>query len=313
MGHAIDLWCQFRVRPMKKMILLSLAVLSSTIALASDITDFPSENCALRNPAVKLDHLVIHCVGMTEEWVLQNFSQSSDHGGMGVSANYYIPPAGDKTYRMVSDDKTSYHAGISEWHGRAVEQGLKGLNHMSLGIEVGCKNYGHVDGQTYFPYSFQPYSDSAIQRGITLSQRIVKEFGIQPENVVWHSDISPWRTDNTGVILGKTDPGATFPGKQFAEIGIGVWPEEDRVQDSQLKLDRDSLKLHLLKIGFSFDPKDELQSNYAVQAFIMHYVPNAIIWDKYASQTLGPLWDGNVTEDMMIRAENLAMKSYFNK
>jgi N-acetyl-anhydromuramyl-L-alanine amidase AmpD len=301
---------------MKKSILLSWAVLSSTTAMASDITEYPSENCVVRTQGMSADHLVLHCVGMTEDWVLTNFSKSGANGGLGVSSNYYIPPKGDKTYRFVPDSHTAYHAGVSEWHGRAAKAGLKGLNQISLGIEVGCENYGHFEGNTYFPYSFRPYSPDAIQRGLELSTTLLKTHGIKPENVVWHSDISPFRMNGENVILGKTDPGATFPGKYFAEHGVGVWPEEDRIQDAQLSMDLDGLLANLEKIGFCFDRKDKLQTSFAVQAFIMHYVPGAIKWDEFAKLEQGngnepaPVWDGTITEDIAIRAANLAAGSF---
>lgn len=295
---------------MKKALYLSLLVLSSNSALASGIVDMPSENCCPRAAGAAVDHLVLHCVGMSEEWVLHNFGKSGEHGGLGVSAHYYIPPAGDKTIRLVDPKVKAYHAGISEWAGRAAARGFKGLNDFSVGIEVGCEGYGHVGGATLFPYSFQPYREEAILRGIALSQSVMAEYKIPRENVVWHSDISPFRMDKGNVILGKTDPGATFPGKRFAQNGVGVWPVEDREGDEQMPCTFDNFMGLLAKIGFPFKPEDRLESLYAGQAFIMHYAPDEIKWNAYLDQQQGTVWNGEVTENMIVRAHNLVANHY---
>lgn len=298
---------------MKRFLIFSIvALISATTSVSSsELIECPSENFRTRPQNVQTEYLILHCVGMSEDWVLQNYTKSTTNGGLGVSANYYIPPKGDKAFQLVNPKDTAFHAGVSEWAGKAASHGLKGLNDLSIGIEIGCQEYGHIDSKTYFPYSFKPYTEEALERGIGLSKEVIKVFNIKPEDVLWHSDISPFRRGNKGeVILGKTDPGPSFPAKRFAQNGIGVWPLEDRIGDEPLGLNVKNLCELLLKIGFSFNPADELEAKYAVQAFLMHYLPQEIKWEQYVKQIDGPAWDGHISEDMIIRAQNLAAGKY---
>jgi N-acetyl-anhydromuramyl-L-alanine amidase AmpD len=275
-------------------------------AHTSEIIDMPSENCCERSVAGAPKYLVMHTVGFGEDWVVPNFTKSTANGGLGVSSHYYITSSGDKTIRFVDPTKVAYHAGVSEWQGDAAKHGLKGLNHMSVGIEVGCAGTFLVKGDAYYPYSFPAYSEASIAKAIELSSATMKQFGILPQNVVWHSDISPFVVTDKGVAIRKSDPGAAFPGKLLASHDIGVWPVEDRISDEPLSYTMENLNAALLKIGFGFDPLDKMQSLYTAQAFIMHYAPQEVKWGYHAEQKDSLAWDGTITENIMIRAANLA-------
>ena len=97
------------------------------------------------------------------------------------------------------------------WRGRS------NLNDTSIGIEIVNKGFTRSMLFTHW----QPYTAEQIAVLIPLSRDIVQRYGIQPQDVVGHSDIAPQR---------KQDPGPLFPWRQLAQAGIGAWPDERDVQ-----------------------------------------------------------------------------------
>ena len=83
-------------------------------------------------------------------------------------------------------------------------RGRSNLNDTSIGIEIVNKGFTRSMLFTHW----QPYTAEQIAVLIPLSRDIVQRYGIQPQDVVGHSDIAPQR---------KQDPGPLFPG--------GSWPE----------------------------------------------------------------------------------------
>ena len=166
------------------------------------LTDRPSPNHGERLPeggdGVVIDMLVIHYTGMVPDtraldWMCNPTSS--------VSAHYFIDEAG-AVWRLVSEERRAWHAGVSAWRGAA------DINSRSIGIEL--SNPGHEFGYHDFP---QPQIDALID----LAKGIVARHPIPPRNVVGHSDIAPAR---------KIDPGERFPWRQLADAGIGLWPVE---------------------------------------------------------------------------------------
>ena len=243
--------------------------------------------------------LLLHCVGLSDEWVFKNYVYKSDSTlpeekkGLGVSAHYYIPQGG-KIYQMVPEEESAFHAGVSEWRSLAQKNNAKGLNDFSIGIEFQSLGYAQINGQAYYPYSFTPFHEEQMKSGILLSQQIMKRHNIAAENVVWHSDVSPLRKDGDKALFGKTDPGAMFDGKRLAQHGIGVWPVPDRLTDSQLSFSLEDIQVgltewgypHVTKIGFW----DE-STKYVLQSHYMHYLPKEVNWDNFKYQTSGSIFD----------------------
>jgi len=100
--------------------------------LKIDITH-ASKNYRIRG-GKKAEVLILHCVGLPDEWVFQNYVLPSNEGGLGVSAHYYLPQSG-KIHRLVSEENSAFRAGVSEWRSLAEKNNLKGLNDISIGIE----------------------------------------------------------------------------------------------------------------------------------------------------------------------------------
>jgi N-acetylmuramoyl-L-alanine amidase len=334
------------VKNLKVSVALSLLVFgtytSSSMAmeLGFDIDDSViSENSRSRNGRVP-EILILHCVGLSNEWVFENYGKTTKNGGAGVSAHYYIPHGG-KIYQLVSEKESSFHAGVSEWRSSAKEKNLLGLNDISIGIEVQSSGYAQINGEGYYPYNFAAYDEKQEDYAILLSKQIMERNKISRENVVWHSDVSPLRKDSNGKILfGKTDPGPMFNGKKFAQAGVGVWPSSDRLEDKQLSTALEDIQTGLMMWGYPHVEKSGVfddTTRYVLQAHYMHYLPETIwkshenpeanlesnegpvtIWRYHENQKAGSVFDTIKNwdefpydkETLSISLENLNRKNF---
>lgn len=187
-----------------------------------------------------------------------------------VSAHYLLPahPQRERgkptVYRLVPEAMRAWHAGASAWRGRS------NLNDTSIGIEIVNKGFTRSMLFTHW----QPYTAEQIAVLIPLSRDIIQRYGIQPQDVVGHSDIAPQR---------KQDPGPLFPWRQLAQAGIGAWPDERDVQRLLAGRDRHApvpmapLLEKLARYGYAIDPSwDARQQRNVVAAFQMHFRPNDV-------------------------------------
>ena len=102
-----------------------------------------------------------------------------------VSSHYVISQNG-KIFNLVSEDKRAWHAGLSYWKGET------DINSKSIGIEL---DYS-LDKKN------NKFSKDLMKSLIILLKNLIKKYSIKPENILGHSDISPYR---------KKDPGEFFP------------------------------------------------------------------------------------------------------
>lgn len=139
-----------------------------------------------------------------------------------VSAHLVIGHDGSIT-QMVKFEETAWHAGRSSW------QGKKGLNDYSVGIEIA--NWGVLQGGwgrwkswtgTSVPdervieaahrnapgwvRGWEIFDGAQIDATIAATQALVSAYGIKPEEVLGHDDISPVR---------KSDPGPAWDMERF--------------------------------------------------------------------------------------------------
>lgn len=183
-----------------------------------------------------------------------------------VSAHYLIsddPRA--PVYHLVDDSRRAWHAGYSAWGTRT------DLNDTSIGIEI--VNEGPrtgPDGQTHW----QPYSADQIRKLGQLVKALSARYGIEPANIVGHSDVSPQR---------KRDPGPLFPWRELAQDGIGRWYDPSRAARSRARYDAQGVpdvawfQERLAKVGYRIAQTgtfDE-QTRNVLSAFQMHYRPAA--------------------------------------
>lgn len=265
------------------------------------IIEKPSKNYLPQK--IKPNYIILHCIGFAEESALDLLTKSVEEGGGGVSSHYFIPQielsplnsTGEyPIYQLVDDDKFAQHAGKSKW---LVDSEL---NDQSIGIEFSSPNYAKAMGGGELDwFHFEKFPLSQIMAGIELLKSLIEKHHIQPENILCHSDIAPWRLNAEGeVIPGKTDPGATFPWQLLAQHGIGVWPKNKRTRSTPINLSMESIQSLLSEVGYSLDKTglNDLKTGHVIKAFQLHFLPKEV---------------GNEpSENMIICLENLIDKQY---
>lgn len=190
-----------------------------------------------------------------------------------VSAHYLVtknPPFRNGkpvVLQLVPEDQRAWHAGISNWNGRA------NLNDSSIGIEI--VNLGFTDNM-FGVRTWYPYNETQITALAALTKDIIRRNNITPDNVLGHSDIAPLR---------KQDPGKLFPWKRFAEMGVGAWPDDATVNKylagRQPNASADVLVLQktLRQYGYDKIPQNgelDKETRLTISAFQMHFRPSDI-------------------------------------
>lgn len=221
-----------------------------------------THSSAAQNERIRF--LVFHYTAVDDTTSLRLLS------GENVSAHYLISDRVDSrtrkpiVYRLVSEERRAWHAGVSNWNGRV------NLNDSSVGIEI--VNPGFTENllgqKTWYPYT-QPQINALT----ALAKEIIRHYGITPDNVLGHSDIAPLR---------KQDPGKLFPWKALAEQGVGAWPEPLRVQKylagraPDAPADVLTLQTALRRYGYDRIPLSGVldeDTRKTVSAFQMHFRP----------------------------------------
>jgi hypothetical protein len=120
--------------------------------------------------------IVIHATAnSTVEGVIDWFTDPRSE----VCAHYVIGKKG-RVVQMAREDQRAWHAGESIW------KDVPDVNDYSIGIELVNKNDG-VD----------PYPKAQLETCVRLCKNLVRQYGIETENIMGHRDIS---------LTGKTDP-----------------------------------------------------------------------------------------------------------
>ena len=143
----------------------------------------------------EIKYLILHYTGMKKE--KSALSRLTNFGSK-VSCHYFISYSGE-ILNLVPDLYISWHAGKSKWKGRS------SFNSESIGIEI--SNPGHEHG-------YKAFNNKQIKCLIKISKNLLKNYKINPKNILGHSDIAPLR---------KKDPGEKFPWKLIASKKIGIW------------------------------------------------------------------------------------------
>ncbi len=153
----------------------------------------PSPNFDARPAGMAIDLLVVHAISLPPgefggPWIDELFQNRLDpeaHAyfreieGLEVSAHFLIRRDGELRQYVSTGDR-AWHAGASEWKGRAR------CNDFSIGIEL--------EGTDAIPYAPAQYTMLArLIRALKRAYRI--------EDIAGHSDVAPGR---------KTDPGPMF-------------------------------------------------------------------------------------------------------
>jgi len=235
-----------------------LALIASILLLAGCAsgprfdTSHPSVNYDSR-----IQFVVVHYTSASLERSLALLT----HGE--VSSHYLIGDDDKATiYKLVDENQRAWHAGESEWEGRTW------LNSSSIGIEI--VNPGFKDTPT--GRLWYSYSEAQTQALIVLLKDICQRNGINPRNIIGHSDIAPLR---------KLDPGPLFPWKRLADAGLGVWPNAQTVARYQARFAAQPPSIswfqnELARLGYSTPQTGELDvaTRHVLAAFQMRYRPS---------------------------------------
>ena len=158
------------------------------------IHKFKSPNFNKRE-SKKIKYLIIHYTA------LKDCSESLKYlcnKSKKVSSHYLISQQGD-IYNLVSEKMRAWHAGISYWKSET------DINSASIGIEL-----------DYSPnHTNNTYKKKMIKSLINLIKMLKKKYNIHNNNILGHSDISPYR---------KLDPGPKFPWKKLAKFDLIYFP-----------------------------------------------------------------------------------------
>ncbi|TAK13156.1 MAG: N-acetylmuramoyl-L-alanine amidase [Rhizorhabdus sp.] len=158
----------------------------------SEIIDCPSPNHDERTLPVTM--IVLHYTGMRD--AASAIARLTDPEAK-VSSHYLVAEDG-QVMRLVPEERRAWHAGKAFW------RGITDVNSASIGIEI--VNPGHEFGYRPFP---KPQMDALIPLISDISDR----HGIEPTNIVGHSDVAPQR---------KQDPGELFDWELLAKLGLAL-------------------------------------------------------------------------------------------
>ncbi len=214
---------------------------------------FPSPNFGAREGGLKPSILLLHYTGMPSAEAAIRWLAAPESK---VSCHYAVDEGGAIT-QMVAEASRAWHAGLSHW------KGMSDINSCSIGIEI--QNPGHEGGYPDFP-------DAQMEAVEALCLDIIARHGIEPRNVLAHSDVAPRR---------KIDPGEKFGWARLARARVGHWTEPVPVSGGAA-LERGArgdavlrLQLSLRAYGYGLPCSGEYceDTEFVVAAFQRHFRP----------------------------------------
>jgi len=220
------------------------------------IEKYKSLSFGIRKKDSSLNYIIIHYSAIKSyKEALSYLSERKNK----VSSHFFINKSGEIFY-LVDLINRAWHAGRSYW------KGIIDINSESIGIEM--DNSGHH-------YDFENYNPKQIKSLIRLLKYISKRFNINKQNVLGHSDISPYR---------KIDPGERFPWKKLNKNNLSFLPnkllrnKKNKIERYlEKKIDNRNKKYRLLymlnKIGYDIRAakKDKKKYYMLIKAYQMHY------------------------------------------
>ena len=220
------------------------------------IEKYKSLSFGIRKKDSSLNYIIIHYSAIKSyKEALSYLSERKNK----VSSHFFINKSGEIFY-LVDLKNRAWHAGRSYW------KGIIDINSESIGIEM--DNSGHH-------YDFENYTPKQINSLIRLLKYISKKFNINKQNILGHSDISPYR---------KIDPGERFPWKKLNKNNLSFLPnkllrnKKNKIERYlEKKIDNRNKKYRLLymlnKIGYDIRAakKDKKKYYMLIKAYQMHY------------------------------------------
>ena len=173
------------------------------------IEKYKSPSFDKRKKDSSLNYIIIHYSAIKNyKAALSHLSERKNK----VSSHFFINKSGEIFY-LVDVINRAWHAGRSYWNG------IIDINSESIGIEM--DNSGHH-------YDFENYTPKQINSLIQLLKYISIKFNINKQNILGHSDISPYR---------KIDPGERFPWKKLKKNNLSFFPNK-LFQNTKNKIER---------------------------------------------------------------------------
>ncbi len=222
------------------------------IVSACPCEPMPSPNFGERKDGRAIDMLLLHYTGMDDDmqalsWLCNAQSE--------VSSHYYVHRNGD-IIQLVDESNRAWHAGLSFWKGET------DINSCSIGIEIA--NAGSEE-----------FSAEQMASVLMLCRDIIERHNIPAHRVLGHSDVSPGR---------KIDPGVMFPWPVLASRGVGHWVEPEPISGGRFFQKGDegqpvqALQSMLAIYGYKIDVTGVFgdQTEIAVTAFQRHFRPQKV-------------------------------------
>ncbi len=159
----------------------------------------PDERSRQRAASTKVDMLVMHSTETKS--LAETVACFTTEKERNVSVHYVVDRDGT-IYQFVPENRAAYHAGQGSWKIVTPDEikTVSDINERSIGIE-----FQRGPGETFTP--------EQIRAGLALSKDIIERNGIDPRNVVGHSDVAGDR---------KSDPGNDFPWELWVDNGLAV-------------------------------------------------------------------------------------------
>lgn len=250
---------------------ITLALITLVLAACASYQQLPSQNYDHRIKLLVLHYTAIDYAKSVEALVDEGY----------VSSHYLIPQNNDPSFhgdleiiQLLDENRRAWHAGSSYWQGR------DNLNDQSIGIEIvnvaDCRRVNETLRQHACLYP--DYDPEQIQLVIELAQDIIARHpDIDPTSVVGHSDIA---------FMRKQDPGPRFPWQLLYQAGVGAWYDTDdyftHVEHFQWALPSVGLVQRALRsygYGIEHTGVYDKQTQHALEAFQMHFVPHRVSGD----------------------------------
>ena len=170
------------------------------------IENYKSTSFDLRKSSIKIKYIIIHYTAMKSHVeAIKHLCNKNNK----VSSHFLISKAGD-IFNLVNIDFRAWHAGKCFWKKES------DINSSSIGIEL--DNSGHF-------LDFENFSILQINSLIKLIKHLKKNYKIEPQNILGHSDIAPYR---------KFDPGEKFPWKKLSNKNISFFPIKLSISRSRI-------------------------------------------------------------------------------
>ena len=220
------------------------------------IEKYKSPNFEIRKKFFSINYIIIHYSAIKSyKEALSHLSERKNK----VSSHFFINKSGEIFY-LVDVINRAWHAGRSYW------KGIIDINSESIGIEM--DNSGHH-------YDFENYTPKQINSLIQLLKYISKKFNINKQNILGHSDISPYR---------KIDPGERFPWKKLKKNNLSFYPNKlfqnkknkierylEKILDNRNKKNRLLYMLNQIGYDIRAAKKDKKKYYMLIKAYQMHY------------------------------------------